>query len=113
MAQYCKSKNIGQQVKELEISDTSSDFESQVASEESLPCNKITTDVKTTVLKVEKTNLRMIIDTGSSVNITDKNSFEKVAEVSLKPSKTKIYPYASEPLVTKGYFTCKFETPQK
>ena len=48
LAQYCKSKNIGQQVKELEISDSSSDFESEVASEESfaLSCNKITTDVK-------------------------------------------------------------------
>ena len=62
-------------------------------------------------------NLRKLIDTGSSVNIIDKNSFEKVAEknknIRLKPSKTKIYPYASEPLVTKGYIICKFETPHK
>ena len=45
------------------------------------------------------------------------HSFEKVAEkiknIRLKPSKTKIYPYASETLVTKGYFMCKFETPHK
>ena len=54
----------------------------------------------------------MLIDTGSSVNIIDKNSFEKVAgknkNIRLQPSKTKIYPYVSEPLVTKGYFICKF-----
>ena len=53
-----------------------------VASEESfdLSCNKITTNVKTTVSKVDNTNLRILIDTGSSVNIIGKNSFEKVAE---------------------------------
>ena len=31
----------------------------------------------------------------------------------MKPSKTKIYAYASEPLVTKGYFKCSLETPYK
>ena len=58
----------------------------------------------------------MLIDTGSNVNIIDKNSFEKVAGKNknrLKPSNAKIYPYASEQLVTKGYFMCKFETPDK
>ena len=53
----------------------------------------------------------MLIDTGSSVNIIGKNSFEKVAGKNknrLQPSKTKLYPYVSEPLVTKGYFICKF-----
>ena len=91
----------------------------RVASEESfaLACSRITTDVKTKVLKVENTNLRMLIDTDSRLSIVDKNSFEKVAEknknIRLKLSKTNIYPCASEALVTKRYFMCKFETPNK
>ena len=54
----------------------------------------------------------MLIDTGSSVKIIDKNSFEKVAEkknMRLKPIKMKLCPYALEPLVTKEYFMYKFE----
>ena len=37
-------------------------------------------DIKTKVIKVENTNLRMVIDTSSSANIIDKNQFEKFKE---------------------------------
>ena len=81
LAQYFKSEDIGQLVKYLEISDSSSDFESEVASEEpfAFTCSRITTDVKTEVLKMERTNLRTLIDISLiMLNIFDKNSFEKV-----------------------------------
>ena len=54
---------------------------------------------------MENMSLRILINKGSSINTTDKNSFERDAEknINLEPSKTKIYPYASEPLVTKGH----------
>ena len=54
---------------------------------------------------MQNMSLRILINKGSSINTTDKNSFERVAEknINLEPSKTKIYPYASEPLVTKGH----------
>lgn len=54
---------------------------------------------------MENMSLRILINKGSSINTTDKNSFERDAEknINLEPSKTKIYPYDSEPLVTKGH----------
>ena len=62
---------------------------------------------------MENMSLRILINKGSSINTTDKNSFERIAEknINLEPSKTKIYPYASEPLVTKRHFRFKFGMP--
>ena len=63
--------------------------------------------LKNVVVKVENVDVSMIIDSGSSVNIIDTGTFRKIQKknkIVLKPSKTKIYPYASEPIKTLGYF---------
>ena len=57
---------------------------------------------KTTKLKVHNTNINFIIDSGSSINVIDKNSFRKLNpdnKIKLHRSKQKIYPYGTtEPL---------------
>ena len=65
------------------------------------------------MINLESVKVRMIIDTGSSVNLIDKNTFNKLKAVNehlkLKKSKTKIFPYASEPIKILGYFQGTFE----
>ena len=64
---------------------------------------------KSVNLKVEGVNIDMIVDSGSSVNIIDKESFRKIQqklkrEIKVKSSKAKLCPYASKPIKTIGYF---------
>ena len=35
----------------------------------------------------------MMVDTGASINVLDQNTFEKLKEVDLKPTKVKAYPF--------------------
>jgi len=69
-------------------------------------------------IKVENVEIKMIIDSGSSINIIDKDTFEKIKKrnknlVLSKNIKTKIFPYASKPLKTLGHFQATLETENK
>ena len=60
----------------------------------------------------------MIIDSGSSVNIVDRKTFQKIQQKSykkfnIKTSKAKIYPYASELIKTLGYFKATMESSKR
>ena len=67
-----------------------------------------------THVQINDTPINMLIDTGSTINIIDTNSFNKIQKnnnISLKQSKTKIFPYGSEkPLEIKGYFQAVIES---
>ena len=73
---------------------------------------------KSTKLAVNNVEITMIIDSGSSINIIDKNTFEEIKKenknlVLLQNIKTKIFPYASKPVKTLGYFRATLETKNK
>ena len=57
--------------------------------------------------------VKFLIDTGSSVDIIDKNTFDRIQSKSrkIKPFKTKkkLYPYASDPIEMLGYFESLIE----
>ena len=63
---------------------------------------------KTTKLEINNTNINFFIDSGSSVNVIEKNSLRKLNpgnKIKLQRSKQKIYPYGTtEPLSMLGYF---------
>ena len=68
---------------------------------------------KTTKLKVNNTNINFTINSGSSINVIDKNVFGKLNpdnKIKLQRSKQKIYPYGiTEPLSMLGYFDTTLE----
>ena len=68
---------------------------------------------KTTKLKVNNTNINFTINSGSSINVIDKNVFGKLNpdnKIKLQRSKQKIYPYGTtEPLIMLGYFDMTLE----
>ena len=70
-------------------------------------------EVKNIKLTLERVQTKIIIDTGSSVNLIDKNTFHKIVKVNksliLKKANTKIFPYASRPIDILGYFHGTFE----
>ena len=114
LASCCKSKNSEQA---NDIFDVSNSTEEESETEElfSIEANQMNNKnpkLKNVVVKVENVDVSMIIDSGSSVNIIDTGTFRKIQKknkIVLKPSKTKIYPYASEPIKTLGYFQALFE----
>ncbi|XP_047124179.1 uncharacterized protein LOC124806921 [Hydra vulgaris] len=59
----------------------------------------------------------MIIDSGSSVNLIDKNTFERIRSnnpnLIIKKSSTTIFPYASKPLKLLGCFKAEIEAKNK
>ena len=66
-------------------------------------------------VKINGTKVKMLIDSGSSVTIIDKNTFELLRQrepsIKLQKSKTKLYPYgSSEPLSLLGKFQTTLET---
>ena len=72
---------------------------------------------KTTKVKVEDVEIEMIIDSGSSINIVDLDTFNRIKKrnknLTLISTKTKIFPYASQPLKTAGYFNATIETDKR
>jgi hypothetical protein len=70
-------------------------------------------DIRKVTVKLEGVQSKMIVDTGSSVNLIDRKTFNRLREINktllLKSSKTKIYPYASKPIKVLGYFQGTFE----
>ena len=59
-------------------------------------------------LTISKTSVKLLIDTGSSIDIIGKNIFDRVQskgrKIRLFKTKKKLYPYASDPIEMLGYF---------
>ena len=75
----------------------------------------VNTKNKTQHVKVMNTKIKMLVDSGSSVTIIDKNTYDKLKHKNpsptLRKTKTKLFAYGStEPLLIKGKFRTTFET---
>ena len=72
---------------------------------------------KSTNILLENVIIKMIIESGSSVNLIDKNTFERIKNhnpnLILKKSSTVIFPYASKPLKLIGSLKAEIETKNK
>ena len=59
-------------------------------------------------LTISKTSVKLLIDTGSSIDIIEKNIFDRVQskgqKIRLFKKKKELYPYASDPIEMIGYF---------
>ena len=56
----------------------------------------------------------MTIDTGSSINVIDKNTFAKLRDITLKPTSVKAYPFNSDkPVKMEGKFRALAESKHK
>ena len=59
-------------------------------------------------LTINKTSVKLLIDTGSSIDIIEKNIFDRVQskgqKIRLFKKKKELYPYASDPIEMLGYF---------
>ena len=65
---------------------------------------------------INNVSVKMMIDSGSTANIIDKETFGRIkrkSEVMLKKTSTKIYPYGSTPLKLLGYFQPTIETTKR
>ena len=60
---------------------------------------------------------KAIVDTGSSIDLIDKKTFDKIVknngELHLNKTKKRIHPYASEPIKIYGYFKGIIESKKK
>ena len=69
-------------------------------------------------VKIEGVTVSMIVDSGSTVSILDNKTFRKIQnklskQIHVKKSKAKIYPYASDPIKTRGYFNTTIESTER
>ena len=59
-------------------------------------------------LTINKISVKLLIDTGSSIDIIEKNIFDRVQskgqKIRLFKKKKELYPYASDPIEMLGYF---------
>ena len=122
LASCCRSNNPvvkqkpSENVHEVYYSDADSSVES---SEESFAVSYSSSAMKTrktksVTAKIENVNVNIMIDTGSSVNLIDKNTYDKIYKrnesLKLKKTTTNIFPYESHPLKLSGYFQASIET---
>ena len=73
------------------------------------------TKSKPTLIKINSQNISMLIDTGSTTTIIDKDTFKKIqkgkANIQLRKTKMKLFPYgADKPLEILRNFTAVLET---
>ena len=68
-------------------------------------------------VKINNVKTKVIVDTGSSIDLIDKETFNKIVknngEVHLHKTKKRIHPYASEPIKIYGYFKGIIESKKK
>ena len=68
-------------------------------------------------VKINNVKTKAVVDTGSSIDVIDKETFNKICEnnktIDLKTTKKRIQPYASEPIKIHGYFMGIIETKRK
>ena len=62
----------------------------------------------TVTVQIEGIPVSLIVDSGSSVNLINNNTFKQLQSINpsikLVPSKAKIFPYGTTPIQTKGQF---------
>lgn len=72
---------------------------------------------KSTLIKINSKNISMLIDTGSATTIIDKETFKKIqkgkANIKLRKTKMKLFPYGAEEHLEIGKFTTVLETNNK
>ena len=81
-----------------------------------LPTNKIQSNSKLrhAFVMIENVKTKMMIDTGCSIDIIDKSTFMKINQnIELKQTKKQLFPYASQPIKTLGYFNGSLESKKR
>ena len=62
-------------------------------------------------------SVKFLIDTGSSIDIVDKNTFDRIqskgGKIRLFKTKKKLYPYASDPIELLDYFESVIENEKR
>ena len=67
-----------------------------------------------TSVSINGQRIKMTIDTGSSINVIDKNTFAKLRNITLKPTSVKAYPFNSDkPVKMEGKFRALAESKHK
>ena len=67
-----------------------------------------------TYVSINGQRVEMTIDTGSSINVIDKNTFAKLRNITLKPTSVKAYPFNSDkPVKMEGKFRVLAESKHK
>ena len=116
---YCRSSFKTRQVKEINNkskseSNSENELEEALALTFSSKQRGQSNKTKSTNELVENVIIKMIIDSGSGVNLIDKNTFERIKNhnpnLILKKSSTVIFPYALTPLKLIGCFEAEIET---
>ncbi|XP_057298881.1 uncharacterized protein K02A2.6-like [Hydractinia symbiolongicarpus] len=111
-----RTRKRGNQVQEnasnSSISEEESENEHSLFSvENNKVLNSVTNCAK---ILVENVPIKLMIDTGCTTSVIDRETFSKLESknlnVVLKSSKTKLYPYASQPVKVVGKFNALFET---
>ena len=65
-------------------------------------------------VKIGGQSISLMVDTGASINVLDRNTFEKLRAVKLHPTKIKAYPFTSkQPVEFKGKFETMVESKSK
>ena len=68
-------------------------------------------------IKINNVNVKAVVDTGSSIDVIDKETFSKIFEnnknIEVKTTNKRIQPYGSEPIKIHGYLTGMIVTKKK
>ena len=65
-------------------------------------------------VKIGGQSISLMVDTGASINVLDRNTFEKLKAVKLHPTKIKAYPFTSkQPVEFRGKFETMVESKSK
>ena len=93
--------------------DSEESFAVTVEAVSSVDNDKAKRKLREVTVQIEGVQTKMILDTGSTVNLIDKNTFDKICKrnksLALKSTNSKIYPYASKPIKVLGCFQGTFE----
>lgn len=118
-------RHVDDEQSENSESDDSSDdlqhaFTILFSSEHNCYHDRVSQPIKSTktFLKINDVNTQVIIDSGSTVNLIDKNSFNQIQKntkaIQLQKSRKKIFPYGiSKPLDIIGCFTATIESTER
>lgn len=107
-----RANQVQQNASDGSISEEESEKEHSLFSvENNKVLNSVTNYAK---ILVENVPIKLMIDTGCTTNVIDRETFSKIKSkylnIVLKISKTKLYPYASQPVKVVGKFNALFET---
>ena len=105
-----KGKDGKNNVRPIQTEETSDSEQSEYSY--AVKSNKVKRPIAYVTIQEHK--FPIMIDTGSTINIIDKETFEKMKTVQLKPTSVKAYPYNStEPVKMQGKFETVIETKKR